>query len=169
MLMTPSETGERAEAAVIAALARTGKRVLIPLSASQRYDLVFESNGAFSRVQCKAGREREGVIIFMTCSRTGNISKEYRHEVDFFGVYCHERDEVYLVPVDDVPLRGGRLRLEPTRNGQSKHVRWAKDFLLREEPARYDARPARPQDSRTQHDPPTPRRRRPAARGCRRL
>lgn len=55
---------------------------------------------------------------------------DYREDVDFFGVYCHDRGEVYLVPVMDVPLRGAHLRLEPARNGQQSGVRWASQYLL---------------------------------------
>ncbi|MGH8909164.1 MAG: group I intron-associated PD-(D/E)XK endonuclease [Egibacteraceae bacterium] len=131
--MTPSEIGERAEAAVIHALARAGKRILIPLSGSARYDLVFEDDDGFHRVQCKTARVFDEAVFFRTCSQTGGVLKGYRGEIDFFGVYCAHREEVYLVPVDEVPERAAHLRLGPTRNGQEKSVRWAADYRLGEE------------------------------------
>lgn len=45
-----------------------------------------------------------------------------------FGVYCPETDGVYLIPVSDVGLNKGSLRVEPSRNNQSKKIRWAADF-----------------------------------------
>ena len=47
--MTPSQVGERAEAAVMAALAAAGKRILAPFG-QQRYDLAFEENGRIVKV-----------------------------------------------------------------------------------------------------------------------
>ena len=46
------------------------------------------------------------------------------------AVYSPELDQVFLVPVDEAPARGGHLRLTPTRNGQAKGVRWARDYVL---------------------------------------
>jgi hypothetical protein len=56
--------------------------------------------------------------------------RNYRDDIDFFGVYCHDSGEVYLVPVDDVPSRVASLRLSPARNGQQVGVRWASQYLL---------------------------------------
>jgi hypothetical protein len=46
------------------------------------------------------------------------------------GVYCPDTDAVYLVPIADVPDRGGCLRVEPTKNDQAKGLRWAKGHML---------------------------------------
>lgn len=130
MRLSPSEIGDRTEAAVLRALADAGKFILIPFSASQRYDLVFEDETGFHRVQCKTVRQVGDVITFRTCSYTNKVLKHYRGEIDYFGVCCPTRDEVYLVPVDHVASRGAYLRLTPTKNGQAKGVRWARDYLL---------------------------------------
>jgi hypothetical protein len=129
--MTPSEVGTRTEAHVIAALVEAGYEVLVPFGGHLRYDLVFEDQaGRFWRVQCKTGSLRGDVIAFLPYSRTNQVMKDYRGEVDFFGVYCHPRREVYLIPIDALPPRSARLRLTPTKNGQAKGIRWARDFLL---------------------------------------
>jgi len=70
------------------------------------------------------------VIWFRTCSFTNKVHRDYRGEVDIIAVYSPELDQVFLVPVDEAPARGGHLRLTPTRNGQAKGVRWARDYLL---------------------------------------
>ena len=46
-------------------------------------------------------------------------------------MYCPDNDRVYLVPVGHVGQREGFLRVEATRNGQTKRVRWAREFEIR--------------------------------------
>lgn len=130
MMLTPSQIGETAEAAVLAALVRLGKDVWLPFRASSRIDLLFLDDKGTHRVQCKAGARYGDIVSFMTCSNTNNLPKNYAGQIDFFGVYCASVGEVYLVPVDDVPVTRGSLRLAPTRNGQSKGVRWAADYRI---------------------------------------
>lgn len=97
--MLPSEIGERSEAAVLGALACAGKQVLVPFGGQRRYDLAYEEDGRLIKVQCKTGRESDGVIVFHSYSLGRGPMRDYRGEVDVFGVYCHARGEVYLVPV----------------------------------------------------------------------
>ena len=55
-MVTPSQKGERSEAAILKALVSSGRVVLMPWGASQRYDFVIdEGGGRFTRVQCKSG------------------------------------------------------------------------------------------------------------------
>ena len=128
--MTPSEIGERAEAAILAALVRSGKEILIPFG-QRRYDLAYEDKGSLVKVQCKTGHERSGAIWFKTHSVCRGQARDYREDASVFGIYCHERNEVYLVPVQDVPARYAHLRLHDACNGQQAGVRWASKYLLR--------------------------------------
>ena len=130
--MTPSEIGERAEIAVIAALVEAGLRVLVPFGGYHRFDLAFENGDRIVKVQCKSGRQSKGVIVFSTADHTVGVSRDYRGEADLFGVYCHERREVYLVPVEDVPLRGAHLRVVPPLNNQKAGIRMAAKYLVRD-------------------------------------
>jgi hypothetical protein len=126
----PSQIGERAEAAVLAALVAAGKDVLLPYG-QRRYDLAFEKDGRLMKVQCKAGLLRNGVLSFRTHSVGRRSLRDYRGDVDLFGVYCHERREVYLVPIGDVPTSSrATLRLSPTRNGQRAGIRQGGPYLL---------------------------------------
>ena len=130
----PVDIGHRSEAAILAQLVSRGYRVLLPFGVNQRYDLVLESDGRFLKVQCKTGRLRNGAIRFRSISVQSNMSgsrvRSYAGEVDFFAVYCPENRRVYLVPVDEMSPNTNYLRIEPTRNNQSKHVRWARDYEL---------------------------------------
>ena len=130
--MTPSEVGERAEAAVLAVLARAQKHVLLPFGGQRRYDLAYEDDGQLVKVQCKTGREVNGAIVFRTCSEIYGKARDYTGDIDLFGVYCHDRDEVYLVPVDDVPPRGAHLRLRPALNGQRARIRDAAQYVVKD-------------------------------------
>jgi hypothetical protein len=128
---TPSEVGGRAELAVAAALRLAGKRVYLPFfAADSRVDLVLEDETGFHRVQCKTAHVRGDVVAFWTCSNTNHVRKDYRSDVDVFGIYSPDLDEVFLVPVGEAPSREASLRLGPTRNGQAKGVRWASDYRL---------------------------------------
>ncbi|MBV8980381.1 MAG: hypothetical protein JO086_05725 [Acidimicrobiia bacterium] len=132
---TPSEVGERAELAVAAALRLAGKRVYLPFfAADSRVDLVFEDEDGFHRAQVKSSRVRGDVIWFRACSFTNKVHRDYRGEVDVIAIYSPELDQVFLIPVDQAPARGGHLRLKPARNNQATGVRWARDYLLNATP-----------------------------------
>jgi PD-(D/E)XK endonuclease len=130
----PVDVGHRSETAILAQLVSRGYRVLLPFGVNQRYDLVIDSDGSFLKVQCKTGRLREGAIRFRSVSVQSNTSvtrvRGYAGEVDLFAVYCPENITVYLVPADEVSPNINYLRVDPTRNNQSKRVRWARDYEL---------------------------------------
>ena len=133
----PKDVGDETQAMVLARLVQAGHQVLMPFGENVRYDLVIDHDDSFARVQCKTGRLRNGVIRFNTCSYTYHhpnnrgtrvYKHDYRGQADLFGIYCPETDGVYLVPVDDVGINAGSLRVEPTKNRQVKKIRWARDF-----------------------------------------
>jgi len=129
--MTPSEIGAVAEAEVAYALVRSGRCVYVPLfNPAGRVDLVVDGEDGLQRVQCKTSSRRGDVIVFRTCSNTGNLPLDYRGEVDCFGVWSPGLGQAFLVPVEAVGARTCSLRLSPVANGQSKGVRWAVDYLI---------------------------------------
>ena len=128
--------GDVSELEVIIALTRSGKCLLRPLSAASRYDIAIDNgNGTLVRVQCKTGRLRKGRIVFRVCSTDARRHKgvPYHGQVDAFGVYCPETRLVYLVPMTAIADCGtmSALRVDATRNGQTKRIRLASDFLVR--------------------------------------
>jgi hypothetical protein len=58
------------------------------------------------------------------------------------AAYCPELDAVYLVPVEECGAIGGRLRVDPPRNGQTRGVRWARAYELRAPDVLRPAAPA---------------------------
>jgi hypothetical protein len=123
---------------VLAALVRAGYRPLIPFGDGHPYDIALDDAGKLTRVQCKTGRLlKQGVVFFPTASWCRNMSyRSYHGDVDYFGVYCADTDAVYLVPIGDVPDTGAYLRVDPTKNGQSRGVRWACDYIIWPTPAK---------------------------------
>jgi PD-(D/E)XK endonuclease len=124
--------GDHTTLAVMSALQAAGFAVLVPFGENTRYDLAIDDGWRLSRVQCRSGRLRCGGVRFNTCSSYAHhrpsrfTTRPYFGEIDFFGVYCSETDDVYLVPIEDVPLtRQAALRISPPRNGQTLRVRFA--------------------------------------------
>jgi PD-(D/E)XK endonuclease len=130
----PVDVGLRTEAAILAELVRRGYQVLVPFGTNQRYDLVLDVAGKFVRAQCKTGRLRRGVVVFNTTSvrsnTRGSIERSYEGDAEIFLVYCGATDQIYAVPVDEVPAGRGCLRVNPARNGQADGIRWARDYEL---------------------------------------
>ena len=131
--MSHKATGEKTQAIILAHLVKHDKKVLLPFGDNQRYDLVIDENGKFIRAQCKtAWRQSDSVIAFNACSVIWHRRKRrnYLNEVDVFLVYSPDTDKIYQVPIDEVSVTAIYLRLSPTKNGQNKRVRWAKDYEI---------------------------------------
>ena len=133
----PKDKGDRTTLAVMLALRECGYSILVPFGENTRYDLVIDDGERLARVQCKTGRLREGAVIFAVCScyghhlRPGQARRDYRGQVDYFGVHCADAEKVYLVPIDDLNVRtAAALRVEPPRNAQRKKVRDAADYEI---------------------------------------
>jgi len=127
------EIGDTAVAGVLAKLLKKGYAILLPFGDSQRYDLVLDKNGQFFRVQCKSGRVRNGCIRFNSSSTQwykGHRRKNYKGQVDYFGVYCPDLDKTYLIPVNVVGETQGILRITKPKNNQAKYIRWCNAFEI---------------------------------------
>ena len=126
--------GDLSELRVMHDLVRAGYLVSIPFGEDHRYDLVIEKDGKFESVQVKTGRLRNGVVIFNCFSshshRGGAACRPYTGEIQYFGVYCPELDSTYLIPIGELPVQHGMLRVEPAKNGQWRKLRWAERYLL---------------------------------------
>ena len=144
----PKDVGDKTTLAVMLALRMAGLRVLVPFGENTRYDLVIEDGERLARVQCKTGRLRSGAIRFNTCSTYGhhlrprNARRGYHGEIDYFAIFCPDTEKVYLVPIDELDVRtGAALRVEPSRNGQSRYIRFARDYEVGRVTIRLTAAP----------------------------
>jgi len=132
--------GDIAEQAVVLALLKAGKTVLRPFSNASRYDLAVDNlDGTFTRVQCKTGTLKcdGGVVRFRPRSADARRPNgvPYHGQIDAFGVYCPQNQQVYFVPIADLGSISSEvsLRLVPARSGRKIGIRYATAYaLLRE-------------------------------------
>lgn len=127
------QIGDTAVAGVLARLLKKGYAILLPFGDSQRYDLVLDKDSQFFRVQCKSGRVRNGCIRFNSSSTEWykkHHRRNYKGQVDYFGVYCPELDKTYLVPVNVVGETQGVLRITAPKNNQAKYIRWCNKYEI---------------------------------------
>ena len=132
------KTGDISESAAIHRLLQCGYVVLTPYGQMHRYDLVIEdADGKFWRVQVKTGRlnEDQSVILFNAASSDNRSAKtrgwrNYRGQCEYFAVFVEALNKVYFIPVNNVGMAKGTLRLTSSKNKQEKNVRWAKDYEL---------------------------------------
>ena len=126
------DKGDAAEASVIAELKRRGEVVLTPFGDNQRYDLVIDEGGNFTRVQVKTAREVEdGKVVFDTAGNhtntKGTTSKPYdKSEIDVFIAYNPKRDVMYRVSVEDAPNQSMIIRHKAKQNQPT--IKWAEDY-----------------------------------------
>jgi hypothetical protein len=130
-LMDTIRRGNAAEAAVLNALVRAEVHVLVPFGEGLPYDLAIDTGDQFIKIQVKCGRVRNDCVEFNTCATDhGSGRRSYVGLADVFGVWVPELDRVYVAAVVDSPRYRGYLRLVPTRNSQSKGVRYAGDYAV---------------------------------------
>lgn len=129
--MNTKRKGDITELKVLIKLLEHGFNVSVPVGDNTRYDLIFENDGIFYRVQCKTGRFRDGRVIFNTVShhpRDYTKVSSYVGDVDYFGVYCN--DKVYLIPIEFHAQGEIRLMLNRPKNNQRKKIKMAKWFEI---------------------------------------
>ena len=134
--MTPTQKGAIAETAIAAAAVEHGYTVLRPITAGERYDLVFGIGDRLLRVQCKSAALRGDVVVVhaRTSRRSadGYVRGTYTaEEVDLIVAYCHEIRKCYAVPITDFGESGQLyLRLTEARNGQRAGLHFAEEYTL---------------------------------------
>ena len=132
MKENPKTIGERSEAVILAKFLLRGEIVLQPFGDNQRYDLVLDCDGTFTRVQCKTGRLKNGAVSFPCCSMAGGkVRRSYVGDIEAFAIYCPDNDKVYFVPVEHAPKNEMTLRIDPPKNNSAiTTVRWAIDYEI---------------------------------------
>lgn len=116
---------------IVMALIKRGHSVLLPFGEGERYDFVVDHDGNLERVQAKSGQYIKGCVRFSTASHhKDGERREYKGQIDWFGVYCKAIDAVFMVPVSEAPGRMASLRIEKTASNQVVGVRWARDYAV---------------------------------------
>jgi PD-(D/E)XK endonuclease len=133
----PKAIGDTSQLAIMLGLDYAGYAFFVPFGENTRYDIVIDEGYRLARVQYKTGRLKGGAVRFRACSSYAHhpnpklLKRDYLGEIEYFGVYCRETEGVYLVPIEDVPVRReGALRVDPARNGQAHRVRLAANYQI---------------------------------------
>jgi hypothetical protein len=133
-VLSTDQKGNIAEQAVAYHAAKLGIDVYRPVGEGGRYDMLFDHDGRFVRVQCKWASQYRDVIIVRCCSnrrnRDGLLRRVYAPgEIDAFAAYCPATDRCYFLPCDffGSPTQI-LLRLRPCKNNQRERVNWASEF-----------------------------------------
>jgi hypothetical protein len=128
--------GEITEQQVAIEFLKLGYLVSKPLVQSSRYDFIVDINHKLYKIQVKTGTLKEDSYIEFATSTShtntkGTLNLTYSaDDVDYFAT-MHE-GQCYLIPQEICGKRNQRLRLIPTKNGQTKGVTFAKDYLLKD-------------------------------------
>lgn len=128
--MESHRRGELTEAIVVAELKRREIPVAKPTGDNERYDLIAESEAGLWRLQVKTGRVSDGTIRFHGKSQhtnaQGNVYEPYDGDVDYFVVYAHELETMYLV-AESAFRTDMRLRIEEPSQ-PDRTINWAEDY-----------------------------------------
>ena len=127
--------GEITELEVAESFFKLGYQVCKPLVSDSRYDFIVDIDHKLYRIQVKTASlsKYEDYIEFHTESSHTNTKGTIYHtysaeDIDYFAtMYNHQ---CYLVPIEKVGSRSFRLRLKPTKNGQTKNINFAENFKL---------------------------------------
>lgn len=128
--------GEITEQQVAIEFLKLGYLVSKPLVQSSRYDFIVDINHKLYKIQVKTGTLKEDSYIEFATSTShtntqGTLNLPYAQEdVDFFATMYN--GECYLIPFEVCGKRAQRLRLTPTKNGQTKGITFAKDYHLKD-------------------------------------
>jgi hypothetical protein len=106
--------------------------VAIPFGTGVPYDLIVDTRSRLLKIQVKTGWFSNGSIIYKGERRIREANpyatRPYTEsEVDYFAVYYPPSKSIFVVPFSVCNGRGN-LRLESSRNGQQKLIKWANDF-----------------------------------------
>ena len=128
--------GEITEQQVAIEFLKLGYLVSKPLVQSSRYDFIADINHKLYKIQVKTGTLKEDSYIEFATSTShtntkGTLNLTYSaDDVDYFATMYD--GQCYLIPQEICGKRNQRLRLVPTKNGQTKGITFAKDYLLKD-------------------------------------
>lgn len=135
--MNSKQLGNITEVQVMLGFMQLGYNVLIPYGDCERYDFVADVNGKFLKIQVKSSKMADDgtKFSFNTASTHYSDGKCVHHsyskeDIDYFATV--NDNQVYLIPVEECSSRSQSLRLTPAKNGQTRGVKWAKDYRLEE-------------------------------------
>lgn len=132
MPATSKIKGDLGQVMIMGDLLSKGYKVAIPLGEDWRYDLIVDKNDQLLKIQCKYVESNRGVIKVRCETHDGRSYYRYQEkDLDYIAVYDKVTNKCYYIK--NSYLNKGRasmtLRVAPTKNGQTKKILNAKDFI----------------------------------------
>lgn len=136
--MNSKRIGNIGEVKALTKFVELGIPVYMPFGDNEKADLIADFNGKLNKIQIKTSQKAEnGKMEFktdssMSSSRRGEftIHKYTEDEVDYFVFYNIERDSIFLVPFQEVGVRGFTIRYELPKNNQKVGIHMEEDYLF---------------------------------------
>lgn len=131
--MERKRKGEIGEEKVTLDLMERGYNVARPINEGIKYDLVFEKNGDFKKVQVKSV-ESDGEVIIVSLrgnnNPRGNDKYTYTSDmIDVLAVYDYTLDKCFYLKEQAIDQhKEMTLRITDTKNNQQKLVNYAEDY-----------------------------------------
>ena len=128
------DKGDKGTAQVIADLLLRGVSICLPLSEHLPFDLVgVKVNGELIRISVKYRAAVKGKVTvpFRTSysdSKGVHTKKVNKDFIDIVAIYCPNTNKVYYCNPKEFG-EGITLRVEPSKNNQSKGVFFAENYL----------------------------------------
>ena len=129
--MRTFELGNYSESVVLTAYLKQGFTVSIPFGSGASYDLLVDTGLHIYKIQVKTAWISNGILKYKSQRRQPKVEKRIPYkisEVDYLAIHCPANNSLYGIHIKNHPT-GGWLRLEPVKNGQSKRIRWASDYI----------------------------------------
>jgi hypothetical protein len=136
-IMNTKRKGDIGVIKVLEYLLYNGYNVSIPFGDNNRYDLVSEKDGNFTRIQVKNIAKKNGTIkvsgFSLNSNKYENVRKYYTSdEIDEIWVYCMTDGNLYKIPIDRI--EGHRcltIRIDPTKTNNGNNHNYGKDYIVR--------------------------------------
>lgn len=134
-LDNPNKKGTLGEIAVCKELLQLGYSVFVEVGSHSKVDLiVLNENYKTYKIQVKTTISRNDIVAVYSTKSCLNpkYNSTYRiGQVDVFAVYVIDKDLIFYISAKEI-LKNSKIskfRLSPSKNGQIKNVRDAKDYL----------------------------------------
>ena len=133
MELDTKKKGNLTEMQCMSAFMAQGCGVSIPFGDNSKYDFIADIDGHLLKIQVKTASLKDDNAIKFSCRSTHvNCAgvKNIRYsakDIDYFATYWDNK--CYLVPVEECSVEK-TLRFAPPKNGQTKGITFAKDYLL---------------------------------------
>lgn len=129
------DKGDKGTGNVIADLLSKGIQVCLPLSEHLPFDLIaVKEDGSLLRVSVKYRTLKKGSVYVVFSNSYSDSHGVHTKEIDknlidLLAIYCPETKEVYYVIPSEFD-KSVTLRVEESKNNQTKGIHFAKDYLL---------------------------------------